>query len=110
MTLYDTILDELNNDTTVWVHLMEHDKIRVAKKITQAVERHDNINLLEICANLRDVNNLQHRTIHEFSQFIDDVISNKEYYKKYQFNCNNHNAIRIWIQKFYEYCKEEYKY
>lgn len=109
MELYDIILDELNNDTTVWVHLMEHDKIRVAKKITQAVERHDNINLLEMCADLRGINNLQHRTIHEFSQFIDLVIKDAEDYGQYQFNINGTNAIRIWIQKFYDYCKKEYK-
>lgn len=111
MSLYDVILKELNDDTTTWIHLMEHDKIRVAEKIAKAVERHDNINLLAQCANLRGADNFQHRTIDEFSQFIENVTHNEEdIWKKYQFDWSTPHAIRIWIQKFYDYCKDEYKH
>ena len=67
------------------------------------------IGMLVACAYMRNVAGLQHRTIHEFSQFIEDVMSGKEELKKYQFDWNDHNAIRIWIEKFADYCKNEYK-
>lgn len=68
----------------------------------------DNTNLLMSCAHMRNVYNLQHRTIHEFSDFIEDVMQNKKGFQKYQFDFNNTDAITTWIQKFYEYCKEKY--
>jgi hypothetical protein len=67
------------------------------------------IGMLISCAYLRNVACLQHRTIHEFSQFVEEVMNNKEKFKKYQFDWNDHNAIETWIEKFHEYCKEEYK-
>jgi len=67
------------------------------------------IGMLVSCSYLRKVANFQHRTIHEFSQFVEAVMANKEEFKKYQFDWNEHNAIETWIQKFHEYCEEKYK-
>ena len=103
MVLNEIILEELKNDPSSFIHLMEHDRKRIAEKITMAIEKHDNINLLESCAYMRNVITLQHRTIHEFSQFVEDVMSNKEEFIKYQFDWNDRDTIRIWIQKFHEY-------
>lgn len=110
MNLYDIILKELNDDASSYIHLMEHDKKRIAEKIAQKVGRHENINLLALCANLRGIDNFQHRTIDEFSQFIENVMHCEQGFLKYQFDYNNDNAIRIWIQKFYDYCKDKYKH
>lgn len=67
------------------------------------------IGMLVSCAYLRNVASLQHRTIHEFSQFVEDVMSDKKEFKKYEFGWNEHNALETWIEKFHEYCQEEYK-
>lgn len=106
MSLYEIILNVLKDDTSSFIHLMEHDRERIAKKLTQEIEEHDNINLLESCAYMRNVSTLQHRTIHEFSQFVEDVMAGKGELIKYQFDWNDRDAIRTWIQKFHEYYKE----
>lgn len=66
--------------------------------------------LLISCSYMRNIPNLQHRTISEFAQFMEDVMSGKDEYKKYLsgFDFNKRDAIEIWIQKFYDYCKESY--
>ena len=66
------------------------------------------IGLLVSCAYMRGVGNLQHRTIAEFAQFVEDVMSDKPEYQKYRFDWNNRDAIEVWIEKFNEYCKELY--
>lgn len=65
------------------------------------------IGLLVSCAYMRNVGNLQHRTIGEFSQFVESVI--KRELPKYEFDWNEKDAIETWIVKFHEYCKEQYK-
>lgn len=67
------------------------------------------INQLVACAYLRNTVSLQHRTIHEFAQFIDDVMSNKAGFENYKFDWNAHDAIPTWINKFHAYCKKEYE-
>ena len=66
------------------------------------------IGLLVSCAYARGVANLQHRTIAEFAQFVEDVMSDKPEYQKYRFDWNNRDAIETWIEKFHEYCCELY--
>jgi len=66
------------------------------------------IGLLVSCAYARGVGNLQHRTIAEFAQFVEDVMSNKPEYQKYRFDWNNSDAIETWIEKFYKYSTELY--
>ena len=65
------------------------------------------IGLLSSCAYMRGVGNLQHRTIAEFAQFVEDVMGRK--LPKYEFEWNGRDAIETWIEKFHEYCKEQYK-
>lgn len=64
------------------------------------------IGLLYACAYMRNVGNLQHRTIAEFAQFVEDVMKGK--YPNYEFDWNDKDAIETWIDKFYEHCKEQY--
>lgn len=64
------------------------------------------IGLLVSCAYMRNVGNLQHRTIGEFAQFVESVI--KRELPKYEFDWNEKDAIETWIVKFHEYCKEQY--
>ena len=64
------------------------------------------IGLLASCAYMRNVGNLQHRTIAEFAQFVEDVMSGK--FPKYEFDWNDKDAIETWIVNFHEYCKEQY--
>lgn len=59
------------------------------------------IGLLISCAYARGVANLQHRTIAEFAQFVEDVMKGK--YPKYEFDWNSTDAIETWIEKFHEY-------
>ena len=66
------------------------------------------IGLLTSCAYARGVANLQHRTIAEFAQFVEDVMSGNPEYKKYEFDWNSHDAIETWIEKFNEHCRELY--
>jgi len=66
------------------------------------------IGLLISCAYARGVANLQHRTIAEFAQFVENVISDKPGYQKYAFDWNSRDAIETWIEKFHEYCCEVY--
>lgn len=69
----------------------------------------NHIEMLKECAYMRRVAHLQHRTITEFAEFVHDVIfSDKPEYKKYAFDWLADNAIEIWIEKFYEHCKELY--
>ncbi len=65
------------------------------------------IGLLVSCAYMRNVGNLQHRTIAEFNQFVEDVMKGK--LPKYEFGWNDKDAIEMWIVKFHEYCKELYE-
>jgi hypothetical protein len=65
------------------------------------------IGLLVSCAYMRNVGNLQHRTIGEFAQFVESVI--KRELPKYEFDWNENDAIETWIVKFHEYCKEKYE-
>ena len=65
------------------------------------------IGLLSSCAYMRNVGSLQHRTIAEFAQFVEDVMGGK--FPKYEFDWNDRDAIEIWIEKFHEYCKDIYK-
>ncbi len=70
----------------------------------------DYIGLLTSCSYMRKVQNLQHRTISEFAQFVEDVMSGKPGYEKYQdFDWNSTDAIEQWIVKFHDYCKEYYR-
>lgn len=62
------------------------------------------IGLLKSCAYMRGVPNLQHRTIAEFAQFVEDVM--KGNYPKYEFDWNSTDAIEIWIDNFHKYYKE----
>lgn len=64
------------------------------------------IGLLVSCAYMRNVGNLQHRTIGEFNQFVEDVMKGK--LPKYDFDWNSNDAIEKWIVKFHEYCKAIY--
>lgn len=64
--------------------------------------------LLIKCAFMKNVPWLQHRTIAEFAMFVEDVMSNKLGCEKYSFDFNSTDAIRTWIEKFHEYCKEYY--
>ena len=66
------------------------------------------IGLLVSCSYARGVANLQHRTIAEFAQFVEDVMSDNPEYQKYRFDWNSSRAIEIWIEKFHEYCCELY--
>lgn len=66
------------------------------------------IGLLVSCAYARGVANLQHRTIAEFAQFVENVMSDKPEYQKYRFDWNSEDAIETWIEKFYKYCRELY--
>lgn len=62
------------------------------------------------CAYLRNVYKLQHRMIHEFAWFVEQVVfSGKHEFEKYQFDWISDTALETWIEKFHEYCKEEYK-
>jgi len=66
------------------------------------------IGLLKSCAYMRGVPELQHRTIAEFAQFVEDVMRSKGEgeYGKYQFEWNSTDAIEMWIEKFHEYYRE----
>ena len=66
------------------------------------------IGLLISCSYARGVANLQHRTIAEFAQFVECVMSDKPEYQKYIFDWNSQYAIETWIEKFHEYCCELY--
>lgn len=66
------------------------------------------IGLLTSCSYVRGVGNLQHRTIAEFAQFVENVMSNNSEYQKYRFDWNRSDAIEVWIEKFHKYCKEIY--
>ena len=66
------------------------------------------IGLLVSCAYMRGVGNLQHRTIAEFAQFVEDVMSDKSEYQKYRFDWNSRDAIEMWIERFHEYSNELY--
>lgn len=70
----------------------------------------DYAGLLIGCSYRRGVSRLQHRTIAEFAQFVEDVMSSKHNVEmnKYKFDINDTDAIRTWIVKFHEYCKEYY--
>lgn len=83
--------------------------VRSAVRARLLEPRAVHIGMLISCAYMRNVAGLQHRTINEFSQFIDDVMAGKDGFKEYQFDWNDHNAIETWIEKFYNYCKKEYK-
>lgn len=67
------------------------------------------IGLLVSCAYMRNAGNLQHRTIEEFAAFVENVMSDKPEYQKYSFYWNGSSAIETWIEKFHDYCKEQYK-
>jgi hypothetical protein len=69
----------------------------------------DHIQMLVSCAYMRGVPNLQHRTIAEFAQFVEDVMSDKPEYQKYSFDWNSNDAVERWVEKFHEYCTEYYK-
>ncbi len=73
----------------------------------EILDKDVHIRLLTSCAYMRNVGNLQHRTIAEFAQFVEDVMSGK--CPKYEFDWNDKNAIEIWIEKFHEYCMEQYE-
>lgn len=81
----------------------------IFKREISGQEGHDvHIGLLVSCAYARGVSNLQHRTIAEFAQFVEDVMSDKPEYQKYSFDWNSKDAIETWIEKFHEYCCELY--
>ena len=65
------------------------------------------IGLLVSCAYMRNVSDLQHRTIGEFAQFVENVMKGE--FPKYEFDWNEKDAIETWIVKFHEYCQEQYK-
>lgn len=65
------------------------------------------IGLLTSCAYMRNVSNLQHRTIAEFAEFVESVMKGE--FPKYEFDWNDKDAIETWIVKFHEYCKERYE-
>jgi hypothetical protein len=65
------------------------------------------IGLLTSCAYIRNVSNLQHRTIGEFAQFVESVM--KGDFPKYEFDWNEKDAIETWIEKFHEHCQEQYR-
>jgi hypothetical protein len=65
------------------------------------------IGLLVSCAYMRNVGNLQHRTIGEFAQFVESVMKGE--FPKYEFGWNDKDAIETWIEKFHEHCDEQYK-
>ena len=67
------------------------------------------LEMLYDCAYGRGVETLQHRTLLELAAFIESVIwsGEEEFKKKYEFDWNRHDAIEIWIEKFYEYRMEE---
>ena len=65
------------------------------------------IGLLVSCAYMRNVSNLQHRTIGEFAQFVESVMKGE--FPKYEFDWNDKDAIEMWIEKFHEHCEEQYK-
>jgi hypothetical protein len=67
------------------------------------------IAMLVSCAYMRNVTTLQHRTIHEFAWFVDNVVDGNPGFEKYRFDWNGQDAIETWIEKFHEYCTEEYK-
>lgn len=69
----------------------------------------NHIQMLVSCAYMRGVVDLQHRTIAEFAQFVEDVMSDKPEYQKYRFDWNSHDAIEKWVEMFYKYCKKTYK-
>ncbi len=57
----------------------------------------NHIQVLVSCAYMRGVEDLQHRTIAEFAQFIEEVMSDKPEYEEYRFDWNNHRAIEKWV-------------
>ena len=63
------------------------------------------LNKLEFCAYARNVSNLPHRTLKEFSWFIDECIWGKFKNKYKNFTCEWDNMIDCFV----EYCEEEYK-
>lgn len=65
------------------------------------------IGLLVSCAYMRNVGNLQHRTIGELAQFVESVMKGE--FPKYEFDWNEKDAIETWIVKFHEHCEEKYK-
>lgn len=69
----------------------------------------NHIQMLVGCAYMRGVPDLQHRTIAEFAQFVEDVMSDKPEYQKYKFDWNSHDAIEKWIEMFHKHCKECYR-
>ncbi len=69
----------------------------------------NHIQMLVNCAYMRGVADLQHRTIAEFAQFVEDVMSDKPEYQKYRFDWNSHDAIEKWIEMFHKHCKECYR-
>lgn len=65
--------------------------------------------LLISCAYMRNIPHLQHRTISEFAQFVEDVMSRKPKCEKYcDFDINSTDAIEQWIKRFHDYCEEYY--
>lgn len=88
-----------------WELCAIHQSVWVFKR---EVSNIDYAGLLIACSFRRGVPQLQHRTIAEFAQFVEDVMSNKKEYEKYKFDINSTDDIRTWIEKFHEYCKEYY--
>ncbi len=69
----------------------------------------DYTRLLIDCAYKRGIPQLQHRIIHQFAQFVEDVMSDKPEYEKYRtFDINSTDAIEQWIQKFHDYYEDEF--
>lgn len=97
-------LESLGQDG--WEFCGMADKCWIFKR--NSTDRDVHIGLLVSCAYMRGVGNLQHRTIAEFAQFVENVMSDKPEYQKYIFDWNDRNAIATWIEKFHEYCKELY--
>ena len=75
--------------------------------------------ILMECAQLRGVQRLPHRTVHEFDWFISACIwgdlhgdeNEKEIEDRYgkRFNPDADNLLLEWARLFREYCREEYK-
>lgn len=68
----------------------------------------NHIQMLVSFSYMRGVPGLQHRTIAEFAQFVEDVMSDKPEYQKYKFDWNSHDAIEKWVEMFYRHCKKYY--
>jgi hypothetical protein len=78
-------------------------------------------NILKLCASLRGVSRLPHRTLKEFSWFVESIILHewdkhpdceeyqvlKKYYDRIEF-MNDPDALLGWSKLFLEYCRDQY--